>query len=296
MKESKQRKTEGGKGDRNRETDYKKYAEGWEAAFGKKKTSDTIINDECIKALKDIESESVDLTVTSPPYDKVRAYNDEWDVDFSKLSTELLRVTRDGGVAVIVIGDETKDFQKSLTSFKTAIEFVENGWKLFECCIYKRNGRPGAWWNTRFRVDHEYILIFFKGKRPKTFDKELLKIPTLHPGKKNTGSDRMTDGKIRKQKTSITNDTKCRGTVWEYNTSSTEKNKIKLQHPATFPDALVRDLIQCFSLEGDVVLDPFSGSGTTIVVANEMNRRYIGIEISMEYCQIIKQRMENNNE
>jgi len=253
-----------------------------------------IIHADCLQELASFPDASIDLTVFSPPYDGIRDYKKNWSFDFEALGRELYRVTKDGGVAVAVIGDGTKKFAKSLTSFRLAVSWVDQiGWKLFETVIYKRDGNPGAWWRQRFRVDHEYILIFFKGSRPKTFHKEHLTVPSKHAGKTYSGMDRLTNGGFKTIERKTVNPTKCRGTVWSYATSNTEGNRAKLQHPATFPDKLAADLILCFSEPNDVTLDPMCGSGTTCVTANHHQRRYIGIEISAEYCAIARKRIEN---
>ena len=216
-----------------------------------------------------------------------------WTFDFASLGKHLYRVTKDGGVAVVVIGDGTKNFAKSLTSFRLAVNWVDEiGWKLFETVIYKRDGNPGAWWNQRFRVDHEYILIFFKGDRPKTFHKEHLMIPSKHAGKIYSGTDRLTNGGFKTIEPKAVNPMKCRGTVWQYSTSNTEGNKLKLQHPATFPDKLANDLILCFSEPDEIVLDPMCGSGTTCVMSKINNRQYIGIDVGQEYCDIARKRLD----
>lgn len=252
-----------------------------------------IIQADCLKELADFPAESVDLSVFSPPYDDIRDYKKNWRFDFETLGKELLRVTKDGGVAVVVIGDATRNFAKTLTSFRLAVNWVDQiGWKLFETVIYKRDGNPGAWWNTRFRVDHEYVFMFFKGQKPKTFHKEHLMVPSKHAGKIYTGTDRLTNGGFKVIQPKAVNPLKCRGTVWQYATSNTEGNRLKLQHPATFPDKLAEDLILCFSDPGDVVLDPMCGSGTTCVMARKNYRNFIGIEISEEYCQIARKRLE----
>lgn len=251
-----------------------------------------ILRADCLEALADFPEESVDLTVFSPPYDGIRDYKKNWKFDFLALGQQLLRVTKDGGVAVVVIGDGTKNFAKSLTSFRLAVTWVDSvGWRLFETVIYKRDGNPGAWWNQRFRVDHEYILIFFKGAKPKSFHKEHLMIPSKHAGKTYSGTDRLTNGGFKIIEKKQVNPMKCRGTVWQYSASNTEGNRLKLLHPATFPDKLASDLILCFSEPGDLVLDPMCGSGTTCVQAKQNERNYIGIEISEEYCQIAEQRL-----
>ncbi len=236
---------------------------------------------------------SVDLSVFSPPYDGIRDYKKGWIFDFYTLGKNLHRITKEGGVCAVVIGDGTKNFAKSLTTFKLAVDWCENaGWRLFETCVYRRDGNPGAWWNSRFRVDHEYILLFFKGERPKTFNKEPLMVPSKHAGKIYAGTDRLTSGKFKKITPKAVNPLKCRGTVWQYKTSNTEGNRLKLKHPATYPDKLAEDLILCFSNPGDMVLDPMCGSGTTCVMAVRNQRQTIGIEINEDYCLIAEQRIK----
>jgi DNA modification methylase len=259
-------------------------------------SSDAILVGDCLALLPTLSENTIDLTVFSPPYDSIRDYKDKEALnllDFATLGKELFRVTKDGGVCAVVIGDGTKDFAKSLTTFRLAVSWCdEAGWKLFETCLYARDGNPGAWWSQRFRVDHEFILIFFKGKRPKHFDKTHLAIPSKHAGKIYSGTDRLTSGGFKKISPKAVNPTKCRGTIWHYSTSNTEGNRLKLQHPATYPDKLAEDLILCFSQEGDLVLDPFLGSGTTAAMAKKNNRHYLGMEISEEYAQIARERLK----
>lgn len=249
---------------------------------------------DCLEITKRMEEESIDLSVFSPPYDNIRDYKKGWVFDYSSLGKNLYKITKDGGFCAVVIGDGTKNFAKSLTTFKLAVDWCEEaGWRLFETCIYQRDGNPGAWWKSRFRVDHEYVLLFFKGQRPKTFNKDHLMIPSKHAGKIYSGTDRLTNGDFKKIKPKAVNPTKCRGTVWQYKTSNTEGNRLKLKHPATYPDKLAEDLILCFSSAGDTVLDPMCGSGTTCVMAVKNNRKTIGIDINADYCDIVKNRIDN---
>ena len=251
-----------------------------------------IICGDSVAELKKIPDNSIDLIVTSPPYDGIRKYNG-FNFDLHATGKEIYRVLKEGGLAVMVIQDQTKNFGKSLTSFKTIVDWVDNvGFKLFETVIYRKYGAEGAWWNKRFRVDHEYMPIFLKGERPRYFNKEPLKIPSKHGGKTLTGGGtRLTNG-VRIATRPITiNLTKCRGTIWEYMTAG-DGTRLKHQHPATFPDKLPIDFIQCFCPEGGVVLDPFVGSGTTALAAIQLNRNYIGIDTSIEYCELAKKRLK----
>ena len=148
----------------------------------------------------------------------------------------------------------------------------------------------------RFRVDHEYMPIFLKGKRPQYFNKEPLKIPSIHGGKVMSGSgNRKTDGTTTNIVRREINPMKCRGTVWNYMMAG-DKNPLKRRHPAVFPDKIPFDFIQCFCPENGVVLDPFVGSGSTAVMAKNLHRRYIGIDISSEYCELAKERIEKDSE
>lgn len=106
--------------------------------------------------LKEIPDNSIDLVVTSPPYDDLRDYNG-FVLDMHTIGEEVYRVLKPGGICAMVIQDSTKNYGKTLTSFKTIIDWCDNiGFKLFECCIYHKNGTEGAWWKNRFRVDHDY--------------------------------------------------------------------------------------------------------------------------------------------
>lgn len=251
-----------------------------------------IIRGNCVDIMKNIPSNKIDLVITSPPYDQIRDYND-YEINLHEIGNEIHRVLKDGGVACVIINDGTKNFRKSLTSFRLVIDWVNLGLNLFETVIYNRHGRPGAWWNKRFRVDHEYIFIFFKGNKPKHFDKSKLMIDAIHAGETWHGTQRLTNGDLIPIKKKKQKAKKCRGTIWHYKTSNTEGNKKKMLHPATFPDLLAEDLIMCFSKEQDIVLDPMCGSGTTCRMAKKNKRKYIGIDISQEYCELARELLEN---
>lgn len=253
---------------------------------------DEIYLDDCVKGMKNIPDNSIDLVVTSPPYDNLRDYNG-FDFNLHETGKEIYRVLKDGGIAVMVIQDQTKDFGKSLTSFRTIIDWCDNiGFKLFETLIYRKHGTEGAWWTKRFRVDHEYMPVFLKGKRPQFFDKEPIKVQSKHGGKVMTGSgNRKTNGETTSTITRPINETKCPGTVWEYLMAG-DKNPLKRKHPAVFPDKIPSDFIQVFCPPNGIVLDPFMGSGSTAVTAKNLNRHFIGFDTSEEYINIANERIK----
>ena len=256
------------------------------------KILNTIQLGDCVEEMKKLPSNSIDLVVTSPPYDSLRDYKG-FNVDLHATGEQLHRVLKDGGIVAMVIQDQTKDFGKSLTSFRTIVDWCDSfGFKLFETVIYRKHGIEGAWWKSRFRVDHEYIPIFLKGSRPQFFDKEPIKIPSKHGGKTMTGSgNRKTNGETTNTVVLQINEKKCPGTVWEYLMAG-DKNPLKRKHPAVFPDKIPSDLIQVFCPAGGVVLDPFMGSGTTAVMAKKLGRNFIGYEISQEYKELAELRLK----
>lgn len=251
---------------------------------------------DCVKGMKQLPANCIDLVVTSPPYDGIRKYKG-FAYDLHATGKEILRILKDGGIAVMVIQDQTKNFAKTLTSFRTIVDWCDSiGFRLFETVIYRKYGSEGAWWKNRFRVDHEYMPIFMKGARPQYFDKEPLKVKSKHGGKLMTGSgSRRTDGTTNKTVTRRINETKCRGTIWNYLMAG-DKDPVKRKHPAPFPDKIPYDFIQCFCPPNGIVLDPFMGSGSTAVAAKKLKRNYIGFDICEEYCKLAEERIRRTHD
>lgn len=251
-----------------------------------------IIIGDNVKVMSSFEDKSIHFGCMSPPYDELRNYNG-FSLDLHEVGNQMYRILKDGGVCAVVIQDQTKNFGKSLTSFKLVIDWCDNiGFKLFETIIYKKQGVEGAWWKKRFRVDHEYIFLFLKGDRPLFFNKEPLKIRSKHGGKTLIGAAvRLKDGTNLKSRKVKINSMKCRGTIWDYVTCG-DGSKLKHKHPATFPNMMPYDLIECFCPVDGIVLDPFNGSGTTCVAAKSLGRKYIGIDCSDEYCKIANERLK----
>jgi site-specific DNA-methyltransferase (adenine-specific) len=242
--------------------------------------------------MRQLPPNCIDLVVTSPPYDGIRKYKG-FAYDLHATGKQILRLLKDGGIAVMIIQDQTKNFAKTLTSFRTIVDWCDNiGFRLFETVIYRKHGTEGAWWVNRFRVDHEYMPIFMKGAKPRYFNKDPLRIPSKHAGKVMTGSgNRRTDGKTTKTVRRPINKMKCRGTVWNYLMAG-DKNPLKRRHPAVFPDQIPYDFIQCFCPPNGIVLDPFMGSGSTAVAAKKLRRNYVGFDISEEYCKLAQERIK----
>lgn len=257
---------------------------------------DNIIHGDCIDVIKNIPNESIDLTVTSPPYDSRRDYKG-YVFDYKLLARELYRVTKNGGVVVWVVGDETEKFCETLTSFKQAIYFVEDiGFKLLDTMIYMKKGGPPAYPTLRrYTPMFEYMFVFIKGYKPITFN-PLKDRKNIWAGTTPGFSARQKDGSLKTNDPGTVRETSLRHNVWEYDVGRNKdtKDEIAYGHPARFPESLARDHILSWSNEGDIVLDPMCGSGTTCKMALLNNRHYIGIEIAEEYIQIARDRIRKS--
>ena len=248
-----------------------------------------LINGDCLEVMKTMPTNSVDLTVTSPPYDNLRDYNG-YTFDFEGIAKELFRITKEGGVVVWVVGDATIKGSETGTSFKQALYFKEIGFNLHDTMIWKKQTFTDTGsLRVRYGGVFEYMFILSKGN-PNTFNPIKDRKNKL-PGKKKHGTVRQVDGSL-KPISSIgkkIGEYGQRFNVWEINT---EVSNLKRKHPAQFPETIAQDHIKSWSNKGDIVLDPMNGSGTTTKIAYLLGRRYIGIDISEEYCQIARDRLK----
>lgn len=243
----------------------------------------SVIEGDCLDVMKEIEDKSVDMVLTSPPYDNLRTYNG-YTFDFEGIARELFRVLKDGGVCVWVVGDATINGSETGTSFRQALYFKEIGFNLHDTMIYEKSTSPFPM-HTRCNQLFEYMFVFSKGS-PNTFSP--IKIPTITGGQKKAkdGGYRQKDGSIKIAGYETRKLTKTIGNIWRYSVGGKKES-----HPAVFPEKLAEDHILSWSNEGDVILDPMCGSGTTLKMAKKNNRNYIGIEISPEYIKIINARL-----
>jgi site-specific DNA-methyltransferase (adenine-specific) len=236
--------------------------------------------------MKQIQDNYIDLTITSPPYDDLRNYN-EYIFEFKKIAQELFRITKKGGIVIWVVGDKIEKGSKTLTSFKQVLYFREIGFNIHDTMIYYKNN-PIPTRGNRYHQHFEYMFCMSKGV-PKTFNPimEECKYKGL-ANMKNRGKN----GKLNYIKILRTKNKKV-GNVFFYSIGGgiSTKDKIAFKHPAIFPEKLAEDQIITWSNEEDIVLDPMCGSGTTCKMAKLNNRKFIGIDISEEYCNITKERI-----
>lgn len=240
-----------------------------------------------VEGMKHLPNSFVDLTVTSPPYDGLRTYNG-YSFDFENVAKQLFRVTKEGGVVVWIVGDETKNGSESGTSFKQALYFKEIGFNIHDTMIWNKGGfsAVGAL-ATRYAPVFEYMFVFTKGKL-KTFN-PIKDRKTIHGGKQVSGTVRQKDGSTKPMSKVMTiNEFGQRYNIWEF---SPQRQKGRDAHPAPFPEKIAEGHVISWSNEGDLVFDPFVGSGTTSVVAKRLNRNYLGFDISQQYIDIANKRI-----
>jgi len=253
-----------------------------------------ILNGNAAEVLKTIPSAAVRLTLTSPPYDNLRDY-DGFKFSFDEIARELYRVTIDGGVVVWIVADGTKNGAETGTSFRQALTFCEIGFRLHDTMIFEKihsNNIPNVA-HKRFVQSFEYMFVLSKGA-PDVFNplytksKSTWKGARMKHARQKDGSDRVT---MRAEQTIpghrlLTN-------VWKIKSSTAlnDYEKLVRKHPAVFPEELARRHVLAWSNPGDIILDPMCGSGTTLRVARQLRRRFIGIDTSKKYCRLARQRL-----
>jgi len=251
-----------------------------------------LMQGDCLERMKEIPHNSIDLTVTSPPYDNLRTYNGNnefWSEDVWKGVIKNLYIrTRPGGVVVWVVGDATIKGSETGTSFKQSLWAMDCGFNLHDTMIWNKGSftAVGAL-KSRYAQTFEYMFVWSKGK-PKTFNP--LKDRKNKVSGKIGGKLRLKDGSMKTMSTNGKDRAEFgqRFAIWDQAPAGGNKTG----HPAPFPDALAEDHIKSWSNEGELLFDPFMGSGTTGVAAKNLNRDFIGIELDEEYFRIAKERIE----
>ncbi len=263
----------------------------------------TIFLGDAVDIMSGFDNEIIDLTVTSPPYDNLRTYNgkikdevtyeDGFSFPFVEMAKQLFRVTKKGGVVIWVVNDQVKNGGETGSSFRQALKFMEIGFTLHDTMIYHKNGAPFPE-TGRYSQVFEYMFVFSKGK-PKTVNL-LRDKPNRWAGFSNFGdpSKRLKEGELKKVEKFTVAEFGTRYNVWYITNGAgfSSKDTIAFEHPAIFPESLAEDHILSWSNEGDLVLDPMAGSGTTLKMAKINNRNFVGIDINPEYVDLCHRRVD----
>lgn len=255
-----------------------------------------IILGNCAKVMDQLEDESVDAFITSPPYDQLRDYNG-YSFPFEDIARKMYQKLAKGGVIVWVVGDAVLKGSESGSSFRQAIFFQELGLNIHDTMVYEKNGSsfPARRTGNRYSQVFEYMFVFSKGK-PKTANLICDK-PNKWSGYTSfgTSTNRNAAGELVKAKNrKPTPNFSPRHNVWKYNTGKkyTTNDDFAFKHPAMFPESLAEDHVMTWTKEGDLIVDPFVGAGTTTKMAAINGRRWLGIDISEEYVDIANERMK----
>ncbi len=260
-----------------------------------------IYNENCLDTMAKMSDNFIDLTITSPPYDDLRTYSNHingnkkslngYSFPFEKIAKELYRVTKNGGVVVWVVGDETVRGNETGNSFRQALFFKECGFKLFDTMIYAKPPRGACGNNNTYWQTFEYMFILSKDS-PKTIN--LIKDRANKDSREgDNGTKRLQNGTLLKLSRGGYGEYGRRTNIWEYNIGKGHStgDDIAFEHPAIFPEKLANDHVYTWSNKGELVYDPMMGSGTVAKICLLKEREYIGSEINSKYCEIAKKRI-----
>lgn len=265
-----------------------------------------IHNESCLETMSNMPDDLIDLTITSPPYDELRSYNNYikgnktefngFSFPFENIAKELYRVTKQGGIVVWIVADSTIKGSESGNSFRQALYFKECGFNLFDTMIYSKPPRGAVGNNTTYWQSFEYMFILSKGK-PKTIN--LIKDRKNKESRKgDNGTKRLQNGELLQVSRGGYGQFGRRTNIWEYNIGKghSTQDDIAFKHPAIFPEKLAHDHILSWSNKGDLVYDPMMGSGTVAKESLLLERDYLGSEINQEYCNIADKRISTLKE
>lgn len=238
---------------------------------------------DCLELMQDLPDASIDLTVTSPPYDNMRTYNG-FTFQFEPIARELWRVTKEGGVIVWNVNDATINGSETGTSFKQVLYFQSLGFNIHDTMIWEKTGSGALGSQLCYAQNFEFMFVLSKG-RPNAINLIRDRENVIKSGAVKVNCA-LTADRSSQSRTVQRKPFGKRTNIWKMQPQQ------RTEHPAPFPEALARDHIISWSEAGDQVLDVFMGSGTTGVACIQTGRKFLGMELSREYFDIAKVRIE----
>lgn len=262
---------------------------------------DSIINGDCLEVLPTLPSQSIDLIVTSPPYADRRAkiYGgvkpDQYVEWFLPIARELQRVLKPTGSFILNIKEPAVNGERHTYVIELILAMRKQGWRwIEEYCWHKKNSYPGKWPN-RFRDGWERCIHFTLDKKFNMYQEAVMvpmgdwansRLKNLSDTDKRRDNSKVGSGFGKNISKWVEREMAYPDNVLYMATECANRN-----HSAAFPVDLPSWFIKLFTQAGDVVLDPFMGSGTTAVACQLLERHYIGVEINSDYCELAKERI-----
>ena len=253
----------------------------------------------CLESLRKLPSNSVNLVLTSPPYDSLRTYggNMTWNLEvFKDIAKELARVLKPGGVIVWNVCDQCEKGSYSANSLRQVLYFTEElGLNLHDTMVWHKPNPFARRRGKRYQAAYEPMYILSKGE-PDTFNPIMRKCKNGGKAYKAIHRSMRYEGRVE-YKEGVVNEEVADYNVWSIQTARNREKFItkdgrEIKHPAVFPKELALRHIMSWTNEGDIVLDPFMGSGTTGIAAVELGRRFIGCELNEDYFDMASSRIE----
>ncbi|MEP7288894.1 MAG: DNA methyltransferase [Chloroflexota bacterium] len=260
---------------------------------------DRVLQGDCLTVLPTLPDESIDLVVTSPPYADSRkktyggVHPDDYVAWFMPIGAEIKRVLKPSGTFILNIKEKVVDSERHTYVIELILAMRQQGWLWTEEFIWsKKNSYPGKWPN-RFRDSWERCIQFNKQKKFNIYQEAVMvpmgdwaktRLKNLSDTDKRRDESKVQSGFGKNVSNWLGRDMAYPTNVLSLATESSNKN-----HSAAFPLDLPKWFIKLFSQEGDVVLDPFLGSGTTAIAAKILGRHYVGIEMLPEYVKLAEE-------
>lgn len=265
-----------------------------------------VICSDCEKVFLEIPDNSIDLIITSPPYADSRKNTyggispEDYVSWFIPISEQMYRILKPTGSFILNIKEKVVNGERHTYVIKLILEMRNQGWLWTEEYIWhKKNSYPGKWPN-RFRDSWERLLHFTKNRNFKMFQDEV-RVPIGEWAADRLNNLSNTDSIRDESKVSSgfgknVSNWIGRDTVYPTNVLHIATETSNRNHSAVFPVQIPEWFIKLFTEKGDLVLDPFIGSGTTAVAAIKLGRNYIGIENNEEFCKLSRKRIAETNQ
>ncbi len=254
---------------------------------------------DCREVLQTLDDDSIDLIVTSPPYADQRKHTyggvhpDDYVDWFLPISAELMRVLKPTGTFILNIKERVVKGERHTYVLELILALRRQGWLWTEEFIWhKKNSYPGKWPN-RFRDSWERLLQFNRQRKFNMYQEAVMvpigdwaksRLKNLSPTDQVRDNSRVGSGFGKRVANWVGRDKVYPTNVLHLATETSNR-----RHSAVFPEALPEFFIKLFTREGDWVLDPFMGSGTTLRVAQRLGRNAVGIDIMEEHHRIAKE-------